>query len=100
MIEHESLIMPSSPEDRKKLKGAINEIVNSFTRIKAEQVAKKEMISAIADEWELPKKLIAAAAKTIYKENLQKVAAESEDLITFVETIQMVTPVLSAVAND
>jgi FKBP-type peptidyl-prolyl cis-trans isomerase (trigger factor) len=86
-IEHHGLVMPTSPEDRKRLKAALNEMVNSLTRIKAEQEQKKAIAAQIVEDFDIPKKLINKAANAMYKENFQLVAAEAADLETLMETL-------------
>jgi len=85
--EYQELIMPSSPEDRKKLKAGINEVVNCLARVKGETEAKKEIVEALSEEFEISKKLILKAATTFFKENYQAQAAENEDFETFIETL-------------
>lgn len=89
-VEHQELVMPSSPDDRQKVNAAIKEIVNALTRIKAEQEHKKAIVAKIHEDFGIPKKLITKAASTIFKEDLQKVLAENEDLETLLETLKMV----------
>ena len=86
-LEHHGLVMPTSPEDRKRLKAALNEMVNSLTRIEAEREQKKAIAAQIFEDFDIPKKLINKAASAMYKENFQLVAAEAADLETLMETL-------------
>ena len=88
-LEHHGLVMPSSPEDRKRLKAALNEMVNSLTRIKSEQEQKKAIAAQIFEDFDIPKKLINKAANAMYNENFQDVAAEATDLETLMETLKI-----------
>ncbi len=88
-VEHHGLVLPSSPEDRKRLIGNMNELVVALTRIKSEQDHKKEIISHIFDEFQIPKKLITKAASTLFNETYQKVAAENEDFELLMDTIRL-----------
>lgn len=88
-VEHHGLVLPSSPADRKKLVGRMNELVVALTRIKSEQEHKKEVIAAIHEEFDVPKKLITKAASTLFNESYQKVAAENEDFELLMDTLRL-----------
>ena len=88
-IEHHGLVLPSSPQDRKRLLDGIDEIINSLARIKSEQDHKKEIIQRLHEEFEIDKKLLSKSATIIYNDNFQKVAAENDDLETLVETLRL-----------
>lgn len=88
-IEHHGLVLPSSPDDRKRLMNGVDEIINCLARISAEQEQKKEIIAHLSEEFDIDKKLLAKAANTLYKDNYQKVAAENEDLELLIETLRL-----------
>lgn len=98
--EHHGLIMPSSPEDRKRLKAAIDEMVGCLTSIAAQRDHMGDIVSLMSEEFDLPKKLINKAAKIQFKEDYQKVAAENEDLDTLLETLKMVNVPIEDQLND
>ena len=99
-VEHQSLVMPSSPDDRKRVAGMMREMVNCMTRIKSEQEAKKDILNRIVEEFDLPKNIVAKAATTMFKEEQQKVMAEYDDLETFLETLNTVIPATGVDVND
>lgn len=88
-IEHHGLIVPSSPEDRKRLKGGLEEVVNCLAQIKAQQEHKKDIINRLYEEFDVPKKLLNKVSRAMFNEEYQKVAAEAEDFETLVETLKL-----------
>jgi hypothetical protein len=77
----------SSPEDKKKLKGAIQEISNSMTRMEAERDLIKEIIKEQSDQFQIPKKILAKIAKTYHKQNLTQEVEEHEDFVEMYDEI-------------
>jgi hypothetical protein len=71
-----------SPDERKKLKGAIIELDGSMVRIEAERDLQKNIISELAEEIGLDKKLIRKLAKTYHDADFTKLV---EDHNTFEE---------------
>lgn len=82
-----NVIIPSSQEDRKKIRGALEEISNSLTRIEAERGLIKEILQDVEDKFELPKKYTRKVAKIFHKQNFAEVKTEQEDLETIYETV-------------
>ena len=77
----------SSPEDRKKIKEAVQEISNSMLRMEAERDLIKEIIKEISDNHQIPRKIIAKIAKTFHKQNLTQEVADHEDFVDLYETV-------------
>jgi Zn-dependent M32 family carboxypeptidase len=77
----------SSPEDRKKIKQAVQEISNSFTRIEAERDLIKEIVKDVSDNHQIPRKIIAKIAKTFHRQNLTQEIADHEDFVDIYETV-------------
>ena len=86
-----NVIIPSSPEDRKKIRQALEEISNSLTRIEAERDLIKDILQDVEDKFELPKKYTRKVAKIYHKQNFKEVQAEQSELETIYETVT-VTP--------
>lgn len=82
-----NVIIPSSLEDRKKIRGALEEISNSLTRIESERSLIKEILQDVEDKFELPKKYTRKVAKIFHKQNFAEVKTEQEDLETIYETV-------------
>jgi Zn-dependent M32 family carboxypeptidase len=81
-----SLVL-SNPEDRKKVKEAVQEISNSLTRIEAERDLIREIIKDVSDTHQLPRKIIAKIAKTFHKQNLAQEVADHEDFVDLYDTV-------------
>jgi len=82
-----NVIIPSSPEDRKKIRGALEEISNSLTRIEAERDLIKDILQDVEDKFELPKKYTRKVAKIFHKQNFKEVQEEQSELETIYETV-------------
>ncbi len=77
--------MISNPEDRKKLRNAINEISNSYTRIQAERDLVKEIVVDISDKLQIPKRTITKIARIYYKQNFNEEQESFEELESLYE---------------
>ena len=82
-----NVIVPSSPEDRKKILDALVEISNSLTRIEAERDLIKDILVSVEDKFELPKKYTRKLAKIYHKQNFTEVQEEQDTLETLYETV-------------
>ena len=82
-----NVIVPSSPEDRKKILDALVEISNSLTRIEAERDLIKEILQKMQDECEIPKKLSRKLAKVYHKRNYEEELAEQNDFVEVYESV-------------
>jgi DNA repair ATPase RecN len=82
-----NVIIPSSPEDRKKVLEALKEFSNSLARIEAEQTLQKEILNRLEDEFELPKKYMRKVARVYHKQNLNEVRAEVSEVEDIYESI-------------
>jgi hypothetical protein len=82
-----NVIIPSSDEDKKRIKGAMEEMSNSFTRVEAERDFQKEAINALADDVDIPKNILRKMARIYHKQNLPAVVAELDDIETLLQTI-------------
>jgi Zn-dependent M32 family carboxypeptidase len=77
----------SSPEDRKKIKEAVQEISNSMLRMEAERDLIKEIVKDVSDNHQIPRKIVAKIAKTFHKQNLTQEIADHEDFVEVYETV-------------
>ena len=75
-------------EQKKQLKGAIQEISNSMLRSEAERDLIREIVKEQSAELQIPKKIITKIAKTYHKQSLTQDIQEHED---FVELYDKVT---------
>lgn len=76
----QAVIIPTSPDDKKKVQNAIKEISNSLTRVEAERSLVNEILNDLQDEFELPKKYMRRLAKAYHKQNINEVKTEAEEL--------------------
>ena len=82
-----SIIIPSSDADKQRMKGAMDEISNAYTRIEAEKDFIKEAIVSLEDDVGIPKKYLSKMARIYHKNNVSEVVAEIEDIEALLETI-------------
>lgn len=77
----------SNPADKLKIKKMMGEISDSYTRISAERDLVKETIAALAEDFELDKKVLRKMAQVYHKQNFTTVEAEQEDFVFTYESI-------------
>lgn len=65
-----NVVIPSNPEDRRKVLGALTEMSASFTRMDAERDLQKEILANLEEDFELPKKYMRKVARIYHKQNL------------------------------
>lgn len=85
MSEVNEIIIPNNPEDRKKVRDAINEIVNSMTRIASEQDLIKETKKMLKEEYNMPPKIVGKAARMVFDQNRTRAEREQDDAGTLYE---------------
>lgn len=83
----QTFTLPSSPEDRRRIKNAVEEISKSMTRIEAERDLIKETIKDICDNFELPKRAFRKMARTYHKQNFQDEQLAHEEFETMYEEL-------------
>jgi len=81
------VVIPSSTEDRKKLKLMLGEMVNQLQKIALERETYKELALEIKNQFELPPKVINKMAKTMHKHDFEDVQAEHADFETLYEVL-------------
>lgn len=65
-----NVVIPSNPEDRRKVLGALTEMSASFTRMDAERDLQKDILATLEEDFELPKKYMRKVARIYHKQNL------------------------------
>ena len=78
MTEQAEIVIPSSPEDRKKIKDAFQEISNAKLRQAAERDYIKESISALNEQFGIPKAALRKMANAFHANSFDKISAEAE----------------------
>jgi regulator of replication initiation timing len=82
----------SSPEDKKKIFGAIREISNSLTRIEAERDLIKDIVKDVSDNYQIPRKTVKKIATTYHKQNMTQVEQEHEEFVELYDDVTKVAP--------
>ena len=82
-----NIIIPSSPEDRKSIKNALDEISNSLTRIGAEKDLIKDILAKVEEDQEIPKKYMRKMAKIYHQQEFALFQQETDDLETLYDTV-------------
>lgn len=80
-------VIPSSLEDRKKLKLLLGELVTQLQKIQFEKETYKEVVSSIKEQFNLPPKVTNKMAKTMFKQNFDDVKEEDSTFETLYEII-------------
>ena len=73
------IIIPSNPQDQKKIRECMEEISNSYTRTEGERSFVKEAIENLSEEVDIPKKILRKMSRIYHKQNMSEVAGEIED---------------------
>lgn len=82
-----SIVIPTSPEDRKRIADAIKEISNSKLRMEAEADLIKEIIQDLSDDFDLPKPYLNQVATAYHKQNLSEQMDKIEEVEALYETL-------------
>ena len=82
-----NIIIPSSPEDRKRIKNAMVEFSNSMTRVEAERDQMKNIVDELADDVDIPKKILKKLCLSYHKQNLSEQEAEMDDISALYESV-------------
>ena len=84
-----SIVLPSTPADRKRLKDAMQEISNSYLRQEAEREFVKEAIISLEEDIGIPKKYLGKMARIYNKQNVSEILAEIEEIEALLEVIEI-----------
>lgn len=74
-------------DEKKKLKGAIEELSNSMTRVDAEKDLQKDIIQTAFDNTGVDKKYIRKLATIYHKQNLVEVQSENDEVQNLYEDL-------------
>jgi len=84
------IIIPSSPEDRKRIKACMEEVSNAFTRVEGEKDFIKEAIQSLSEEVDIPKKVLNKMAQIFHKQNMAEVTGEFADISELYDIVMSV----------
>lgn len=79
MADVSGVIVPTNPEDLKKIKSSLQEISNVMTMIEAKREFISEEIKALVENYELPAKFVRRMANAFHKQSFKQEIAETED---------------------
>lgn len=83
------VIVPSNPEDLKRIKDAMQEISNSFTRIESEKDFQKEALEALEEDVGIPKKYLRKMSRIYHKQNMNQLRSEMETIDFLLEKVEL-----------
>lgn len=93
-------IIPSSPADLKKISDAIDEMVNSKTRAKAESDLQTEIVNKLYDEFKISKAWIRDAAADRYANTFDARVQKQDEYEIFYEKVNAIKQNASAIASS
>lgn len=82
-----TVVIPSSPADLEKIRGALQEIADAFTRMTAERELVKDIKAQLKEDFDLPPKFITKLAKTFYNQDFDSQEVEHEDFSELWEAV-------------
>jgi archaellum component FlaC len=82
-----TFIVPSDPKQCDAIKKAVVEISDSLTRIDAERDLIKDIVTTLAEEYELPKGAIKKMANIYHKNAFDETVAAADELQELYEKI-------------
>ena len=74
-------------QDKNELRGVMQEISNSMTRIAAEKEFIKEAIQAASEKYQMNKKILRKMAKVYHQNNFTDEVSEMEEFQKLYETV-------------
>lgn len=84
------IITPSSPEDRKKIKGVVKAMSDAMTRIEGERDYIKEAKKALKEDFNLPMKEITTMLNDYHKQAFESRVQRFEEYTDFYESVMNV----------
>ena len=85
--ESQEFVMPTSPNDVKKIKDVVLELSGQLQMIDDRKQYIKEAVAALAEEFSIPKKILNDMAKTHWKQNYRDRAQENDVFAVAYETL-------------
>lgn len=77
----------SSPDDRKKIRQALQEASNSLVKIEAERDLIKDIAKQICEDFEIPRKHVRKMIRVYHKQNFQEEMESAEEFEQLYEEI-------------
>lgn len=82
-----NVIIPTSDEDKKRIKDCVIEISNAKTMMEAQRDFIKEAINSCVEDVEVDKKHLRKMAEIYHKQNLLEVVGAVEDVEALYESV-------------
>lgn len=86
-MSEETIIIPSSINDRKELLGVIKEVANSMLRAKAEREFQSEALKEASKKFNIKSKFLRTAAKDYNEQNIKTRVNETVEYVEFYNLI-------------
>jgi predicted DNA-binding transcriptional regulator YafY len=72
--------IPSSPEDRKAIRNALEEISKCLSNIDTERVQIREILTALEDKYKIPAKAFRKVSQLYHKQNVVDFETETSEI--------------------
>lgn len=82
-----TIVIPTSPADRQKIRDAMTEISKSMTRMEAERDLIKEAVKDVCTNYQLPNRAFRKLVSVFHKQNFNEETAAFEDFEALYETL-------------
>jgi hypothetical protein len=86
-MANQDVILPSNPNDIKKIMGKMIEIDGAMTRIVAERDLIKATIKDLSSEFQLPAKFLNKFARDYHKQNFKETLGANDEYCALVATL-------------
>lgn len=77
--QFQQVVVPSNPEDRKKIKQSMQAISDEMTKIAGIRSFINEEVKAISEKYDLPNRYVRKLANAYHLQNFQKAQAEADE---------------------
>ena len=82
------IIIPSSDQDKKRVKECMEEISISYIRQEAEREFVKEALISLEEDVGIPKKYLGKMARIYHKQNMSELVSEIEEIEALLESVK------------
>lgn len=79
--------LPSTPNDRKRIKDALYEMAGALQFIEDKRLFIGDVASMLNEEFSIPKKISNKLAKTLHKNNYSDVTSEADNFASIFEVL-------------
>lgn len=87
MADTAGIVIPTNPEDLKKIKAALVEISDAMTMIESQRAYIKDSVDMVVEKFDLPGKFVRKMAVAFHAQTFQSQIAEMEDFEALYETV-------------